>query len=160
MNIRYFRDDPFNEYDILEMVKSRLDIETKKPKNFDAVASIDVFDNFQDIKSIAELLRRLSTVKEYRHEVINRSNRIVRGILNDVARTLGISYDDLVFLNCEEIFTCLQGKKPNLMSIIERKEDYGVICFEGNIRWYSGKELSDLLEMDGTKSSKEIILFE
>lgn len=68
----------------------------------------------------------------------------LRPVFEEVARRLGATYEDIIYLTFSEIKDCFMGKEIDTREICRRKHKFGLLMLGGKISLFSGNEVSML----------------
>jgi len=106
-----------------------------------------------DIKSkLLEMInfaREAIYIRTYRLDRINEGIFIVYPLLKEIAKRIDLEVELVPMLLRDEIVNALENElKPNKADIIERKNGYGFIYFNKNIKFYFGKDFKKIKEKD------------
>jgi len=102
-----------------------------------------------DAQKLIELAQEYLYLRLYRLDVLNIAGFKVRKLLDEIARRMNLTYEEIIYLSHEEIFYFLAtGTKPDKESIYQRKKDYGTILVNGEFKIVSGDELEREISLE------------
>lgn len=150
---RWYIGNGWNEKDVIErLVRQPSGNYNKKAKDLEKLVhnnkkeTADIVKKFGWAKKETELIK---TTKEYvfirthRTDVFNRAGFAARPFLSEIAKRLGISYPQLIFLSAEETRAALERKKlGNLLSKIkERQKAFGALLYNREVIIFEGEDI-------------------
>ncbi len=97
-------------------------------------------------KNLLRLMGELIYLRTYRVESHMIAGANMRPLLEELARRLSTSYENIVQLTFPEIQKAMAGKKLNLQEIKKRKGKYGLLMLNGKNKIYTGKSVAKIEE--------------
>lgn len=147
MGIFFFLNTPHDEKYYIERIKELLHADEKKPKT--KTHSLESLNLNPGTKQLVLLLRKYATLGIERIAEINRSIYFTRNLFNVISSKLGITYNQLVFMNEQEIRSLLSaGKNADRELISARQKDYGLSLIHGKLENLSEIELEQIKQED------------
>ena len=97
----------------------------------------------EEDRSLIDLVKDFVFLRTFRTESLSKANFLVRPVLERVAKKLGISFKDILFLSVDEIIMTLQDDDGlDILKLIrKRKQGYYQILFEDEIYVFMGEEM-------------------
>lgn len=150
----------FDEGDISEKI-SFFQNKSKKVEE----ATGDFVRTFKVEKNDAELIRIIKEyvfIRTYRSDIINHALFFMMPILEESAKRLSITYDDILYLSYQEILESLKrGTLLKDINISERKTMWALFREKDTLYILQGKEIAEFVEIqefnkDYSESVKEI----
>jgi phosphoenolpyruvate synthase/pyruvate phosphate dikinase len=134
---RFFR-DPWTKKEIIDRAKNAFyNTQIKRSK------AISLKLNKQE-KEIICLAQEYVFFRTYRMNCFIKSGFLIKPLLNEISKRLGIVLEDLIYLTPEEIVESIKNKKVNLCVIKERKKEYGYYIKDNTNKTVSGKDYLSL----------------
>ncbi len=92
---------------------------------------------------LLSVIRTFLHLRSHRLDTLFIAQSLARPVFESLARTIGTTYDDLLFMTIDEIHTACRGDGlPVPTSISDRKINYGVLMLDGRVSWYTGRDLA------------------
>lgn len=83
-------------------------------------------------------------IRTYRTDTFYRAGFIARPFFNEIAKRLGISFGQLIYLESQEIMRALRGKeKVGLTKIKQRQKGFGALLENEKFTVFEGKEMDE-----------------
>jgi len=111
-------------------------------------------------RELLDLMGELIFGRAYRGECNSKAGMHARPLLMEVARRCGTDYDSLVYLTFGEIEECLKRKKVDDTVVAERRNAFGLVMLDGEIKIFSGdsvKQLEDVEAVDGVSEVRGVM---
>ena len=160
----HFLGDPMTRDDIIASIKKMLDdfdpIKMEE-KNKARIASLDKIKAINaNIARYIETAQDYAYLRTYRIDIATEGDFYFRAFFNEVAKRMGITYDDFLNLNTDEISKWLEGSSDiqKLQEIIEKRKEYFVtyLVDDNKIYWFQGKE--NIIEEDVKERPDNLML--
>ncbi len=157
-----YEGEPLTLEDVVTRIKEAVEqdclMKTKKIQR-ERIESENRFTEIaQKLEFSAATMKLIETAREYlylrlyRLDVLNVAGFQVRKLLEEIARRMNLTYEEIIYLTHEEIINSLEeGNISGRALIYERKKDYGTVLINGELRVISGDELERVMA-----SEKEI----
>ncbi len=100
-------------------------------------------------KKFIELAQEYVFLRTYRTERINKANGLLFPFFNEIAKRLGVNYNDVIYLTPEEIIEKLEGGQVNKSIIDARRRGFASLFINNKYSLLSGKELEEFEKREG-----------
>lgn len=157
LGLRWFLGKPVNKEEIIERLKylstsnpEKELKEIKKRKNqleSEAKKILSVID--KETKAFVALAQEYVYLRTYRTDMINKASGRLYPFFTDIARRLGFSYQEVIYLLPEEINKGLEGKHINKKLIKERKKGFASLYINDRYSLITGSELAAFKKREG-----------
>lgn len=155
----YYRGDEMSTEDVIARLKNALQTNCSERLNSKAKKKLEEEQALEQAvselqlssseKHLVSVIREYLHLRTYRLEVFFMANSKVKPILNSIAKSLGISYDDLLFMTHPEILSSLRDRSLlNEHTIWSRKSGFAVVMLDNEVAWYDGSSLEELLALE------------
>jgi len=144
-----FLGEPYSEQEIIEKLKN-------SPKKFEKSTEIKI--NFE--KDDGELIKLFQEVIYYRTarlEWLNIACYKIRPLINKIADSLGLTYEEVIYSLTDELLAWLKGDgKPDRGKIKERIDKYALIS-DGDFacKLFTGRKVADLAQIFRRRKSEK-----
>jgi phosphoenolpyruvate synthase/pyruvate phosphate dikinase len=111
-----------------------------------------------EYQELAELFDVIAWATKVRLECAQNSSQLAyafRPMLDEIAKTLSLVYEELIFLRISEIKDAISSGKVDKAIIQEREKGYAIFCYNEDVRLAVGKELESYEEYFGLKEELE-----
>lgn len=165
LNMYCYEGTPMTNEDVVLKLKELLGEDCAKKLEAAKKAKREVMRRYQkllrELRIGGALLRAVEYTQEYlyfrlyRLDVLMKAGYYVRGFIAEIARRMGITYDDTIHLWHEEVKGFLEsGRLPDMTKIMERKEKYATLLVDGEFRVFSGKEVEGVVLREETPKAE------
>ena len=129
LSIRFFVGRPWTRQDVVErieankLVDARLELDKRIEHRKVVETSIGVAtkDFTKDDKEVVQLIRDMVFLRTQRTDFFQESSYYVQNLILLIAKELGVSYDELLYLGANEVLLALEEKFDHLDCIAKRK---------------------------------------
>ncbi len=155
---RWYVGKGWKEKDIIERM-ARFDVTQNFEEKIKELNGL-INRNKEEVKNIAkelklsrdeiELVRVAKEyvfVRTYRTDMFNKAGFAARPFLQEIAKRLGLSFEQLIFLNSEEIINELKKAKIEnelYQRISKRQKAFGILLCKGKLIYFDGKEIEEI----------------
>jgi len=164
ISTRWKYEEPWNSEDIkiriLNYLKGNPKEELEKIYDFRSVGEnitnefINKYKLNKKDKDLIELTKDFVYLRTFRTESIAKANFLMKPILERIAKELGITLNDLIFLSIDEICLAIEGKF-DLNIIKERQKGYDMVLVNDEIMIFTGSEINLLRELEEFKIKED-----
>ncbi len=167
MKPQYYRGEPYSEIDVIlrlktiltdDCTKKKHEMGQEKTQRNARLARIMAEMGSTDLTELVEIMRDYLHLRTYRLEVFFIANEYARQLLEEIARRLNATYDDIIFLTQTEILQSLEkDEAPKLTVMKGRKEGFAIIMIGGEVSIYEGPSYEKLAKKEAeAKTIKKI----
>lgn len=158
MKPQYYRGEPYSEMDVIlrlktiltdDCTKKKQEMSQEKTQRSARLARIMTELGSTNLTELVEIMRDYLHLRTYRLEVFLIANEYARQLLEEIARRLGATYDDIIFLTQTEILQSLgKDETPKLTVMKGRKEGFAIIMIGGKVSIYEGPSYEKLAKKE------------
>lgn len=99
-------------------------------------------------------------LRTYRTDVFNQAGFVARPFLKEIAKRLGISFEELIYLTADEVSACLQKGRieKNLLSRIgQRKVAFGALLYNNKLSAFEGSDIEEFKKQQKIVDAQDIM---
>ncbi|MFA5878519.1 MAG: PEP-utilizing enzyme [Candidatus Staskawiczbacteria bacterium] len=98
-------------------------------------------------------------IRTYRTDIFNQAGFVARPFLREIAKRLGISFGELIFMSASEVNACLASAnipEQIYLKLKERQKSYGATLHNGEVIFFEGDELNQFRRDQNIVDSTDI----
>lgn len=162
LNMYCYEGNPMSVEDVIsrlkELTKDGCASKLEDAKKASKEAETKYAGLLNELSISEDLLGHIEHAQEYLYYRLYRLDELmiagyyVRDFIEEIARRMGIDYDEMMHLWHEEVERFLEtGELPDLAKIQERREHFATLLENGNFEILSGDELTQFISKEKTR---------